>query len=135
MHRVQSVLVVIAILFFISSAAHAQNYNMSNVNVTTTSGNFYDSGGSGSNYGNNQDFTKTFCSGNSNSIAFNFTAFSLQSSSGCANDRLIIYNGPNTSSPVIGTYCGTTSPGYIVSTGTCITFRFISNGSNNSSGW
>ncbi|MFZ1786970.1 MAG: CUB domain-containing protein [Saprospiraceae bacterium] len=135
MLRVQSVLVVITILCFISSAVYSQDYSMSNVNVTTTTGNFYDSGGSGGNYGNSQNFTKTFCTGNDNSIAFDFTAFSLQSSSGCASDRLIIYNGPNTSSPVIGTYCGTTSPGYIVSTGTCITFRFISNGSTNSSGW
>ncbi|MCB0648003.1 MAG: CUB domain-containing protein [Saprospiraceae bacterium] len=135
MNSIQKQIVSLILMLFVILKLSGQNYNMNNTSVTTTTGNFYDSGGSGSNYGNNQNFTKTFCTGNANSIAFNFSSFSLQSSSGCGSDRLVIYDGPNTSSPLIGTYCGTTSPGYVVSSGTCMTFVFISNGSTNSSGW
>lgn len=135
MRSIHQVIVIIGMLFFGIIEVHSQDYNMSNTSVTTTSGNFYDSGGNSSSYGNNQNFTKTFCTGNANSIAFDFTSFSLQSSTNCANDRLVIYDGPNTSSPLIGTYCGTTAPGYVVSSGTCLTFVFVSNGSTTASGW
>ena len=50
------------LLFFVlfSLGLSAQTYNMSNAPVNTCTGTFLDSGGTG-NYGNSQNFTKTFC--------------------------------------------------------------------------
>ena len=39
-----------------------QTYTMSNATINTCSGTFYDSGGSGGNYMDNQNLTMTFCS-------------------------------------------------------------------------
>ncbi len=52
-----------------------------------------------------------------------------------SNDKVIIYNGPNTSSTVLGTYSGTTLPATITSTSPSVLVRFITNGSVTSSGW
>lgn len=103
--------------------------------VTVCSGNFFDSGGSGSKYQNNEDYTVTFCSSNGNPIELNFSSFDVQSHSSCSRDRLRIYDGNSTSATLIGTYCGTTSPGTITSSGTCLTFRFTSNGGTRKQGW
>ncbi|MGL5891950.1 MAG: CUB domain-containing protein, partial [Bacteroidia bacterium] len=46
-----------------------------------------------------------------------------------------IYDGPNINYPLIGVYIGLNSPGIITSTGTSLTFRFTSDGSNNFAGW
>ena len=94
-------------------------------------GTFYDSGGSGGNYGNNESYTMTFCSNSANCVQLNFTSFRTQG----GNDILYLYDGPNTSAPLIGNFSGTTSPGTVVSSTGCITVRFVSNGSNTRGGW
>jgi gliding motility-associated-like protein len=105
---------------------------MSNGSITSCTGLFYDSGNQSSNYSNNENYTMTFCSPTAGNIMkFVFSVFNTQNGS----DILTIYDGPNTSSPVIGTYSGTTSPGTIYSTDECITFVFTSNNSNNNDGW
>ena len=111
-------------------SANAQVYNMTAGTINSCSGNFYDPGGSGANYGNNVNITETFCSNSSNCIIVTFTAFNTQA----GNDILTIYDGPSTASPVIGTFSGNTSPGAIISSSGCITFRFVSNGSNTKPG-
>ncbi|MEZ5068259.1 MAG: hypothetical protein R2847_07065 [Bacteroidia bacterium] len=55
-------LIAILILSAACSYSSAQNYLMSNTNVSTCGGTFYDGGGAGSNYSNNQNVTMTFCS-------------------------------------------------------------------------
>ncbi|MCS6917966.1 MAG: CUB domain-containing protein [Chitinophagales bacterium] len=110
---------------------HAQSYNMANSSVTTCGGTFYDSGGSGANYSDNANLTMTFTSSNGECLTFTFTSFHTQA----GNDILTIYDGPNTSAPVIGNFSGTKSPGTIVSSTSSLTFKFVSNGSNNKSGW
>ncbi|MCX6249750.1 MAG: PKD domain-containing protein [Bacteroidetes bacterium] len=111
---------------------------MSTNTITTCSGNFYDSGGSGSNYSNNQDFTETFYPSTTNSnIRFVFSSFTLQTSTSCTYDYLKIYNGTNTSATLMGTYCGTTSPGTVTASNTsgALTFVFHSNASSTAAGW
>lgn len=103
---------------------------MSAGTVNTCSGTFYDPGGTG-NYTNNLNVTQTFCSNASNCIRVTFTSFNTQA----GNDILTIYDGPNTTSPVIGTFSGNTSPGTITSSSGCITFKFVTNGTTTKAGW
>ncbi|HMU18376.1 MAG TPA: PKD domain-containing protein [Bacteroidia bacterium] len=125
-------LLTTCIFFAISFNSFAQNYLMSSTNVSTCAGNFYDSGGGGANYGLNQNTTMTLCSNTAGQcIRISFTAFNLESNF----DFLRIYNGPNTASPLIGSYTGTTSPGVVTGTSGCLTFVFTSDGSINHAGW
>jgi hypothetical protein len=108
------------------------NHNIGTGNFTTCVGNLFDSGGSGGNYSNSENFTETYCSDSpGDCINLNFSSFSTES---CC-DHLNIYDGPNTASALIGTFNGTNSPGLISSTGTCLTFQWTSDGSVVNPGW
>ena len=99
---------------------------------TTCSGTFYDSGSGSNNYGDNQNSTVTFCSSPAGqTISLTFSQFNIENNW----DYMYIYNGPNTASPLLGTYTGTTSPGTISATSGCITIRFTSDVSVTASGW
>ena len=125
-------LLTTVVFFIFSFSSIAQNYLMSSTNVSTCAGNFYDSGGGGANYGLNQNTTMTLCSNTAGQcIRISFTAFNLENNF----DFLRIYNGPNTASPLIGSYTGTTSPGVVTGTSGCLTFVFTSDGSINHAGW
>lgn len=98
----------------------------------TCTGFFLDDGGLSSNYtDNNNTITETFCSDNSESIRIEFTAFNTRENA----DNLVIYDGPNTASPIIGTYATTNSPGVVVSSGTCLTFAWSTDNNGTRSGW
>ncbi len=116
-------------LFFIVAPvlnSLATNYNMATASYTVTCGsthNFYDSGGSGSNYAFPEDKTLTFTAGTAgNTIQVVFSSFATES----GWDYLYVYDGPNTSSTLLGTYSGSSNPGTITSSGTTLTFRFYS---------
>ena len=112
--------------------------SMGNGTVTTCNARFFDPGGPSSNYGNNQNFTQTIVSATPDMcLKVAFSSFQLQGAnwSGTLNDYLIIYDGENTSSPQIGRYYGSNSPGTIISTSGALTFVFHSNGSSTYAGW
>ncbi len=112
-------------------------YNMSNAAITTCSGTFYDPQGTG-NYLNNLDYTMTFYPADTTkSVQVTFSQFSLESSSGCIYDYLSVYDGPGITSPLLGTWCGTSSPGVVVAYGGsgALTFKFHSDISLVGSGW
>ncbi|HQV52528.1 MAG: T9SS type A sorting domain-containing protein [Flavobacteriales bacterium] len=105
---------------------------------------FLDPGGAG-NYANNVDVTYTICAPAGQVVNVTFNQFSLE-----ANwDKLYVYDGPNTASPQIastngtgngptagpGSFWGTAIPGPFISSGQCLTFRFITDFSIISSGW
>lgn len=120
----------------ISLKLSAQTYNMSNGSVNTCSGTFYDSGGSGGSYGNSQTLVFTICPSTPGAkVRVNFTAFDLENN----YDFLEVFDGPNTSSPSLGAYTGTSGPGIaqatVGNTSGCLTFRFTSDGSVTYSGW
>ncbi|HRS40108.1 MAG TPA: hypothetical protein P5292_13090, partial [Bacteroidia bacterium] len=129
------VLAALTSLMLFARLSFAQTYTLNaasnGTTVNTCGGTFYDSGGSGGNYGNNESYTMTFCSNSANCVQLNFTSFRTQG----GNDILYLYDGPNTSAPLIGNFSGTTSPGTVVSSTGCITVRFVSNGSNTRGGW
>ena len=97
---------------------------------------FFDSGGEFGNYGNNENFTTTICPQNANEfVILNFTQFSTQLN----QDVLTIYDGDDTTAPILGAFSGVASPGNISSstdnTSGCLTITFTTNGSGNTSGW
>lgn len=118
--------------------SEGQNHNISNTTVATCGGNFYDPGGPTGQYSNNQDYTMTFVPATQGDrLKFTFSQFSLEANSNCSYDWLKIFNGPNTDAPLIGTYCGTNSPGVVTSshvTG-ALTFQFHSDFSQTEPGW
>ncbi|MCD4735586.1 MAG: PKD domain-containing protein [Bacteroidales bacterium] len=115
-----------------------EEFLMSNTTVTTCSGTFYDSGGAGSNYSDYEDYTFTiFPAAVNGKTKIIFSLFNVEYHSSCNYDWLKIYNGPDTFSPLIGEYCGTSSPGTVISTETtgALTFEFHSDYSENREGW
>ncbi|MBK9735715.1 MAG: hypothetical protein IPO92_12410 [Saprospiraceae bacterium] len=109
---------------------------------------FVDSGGTNTNYLDNEDITTTICPNVSpgNNVSITFTAFNTES----LYDAVYIYNGNSLLDPLFssgnpatssgfpaGGYYGTTIPGTFTSTHAsgCLTFRFLSDGSVTRSGW
>ena len=127
---------ILSFLFFaISVDLFSQTYLISTSNgqtVNTCSGTFYDSGGAAGQYSNNENYTVTFCSVTSDHLKFDFTVLNIGT-----GDVLYIYDGPNISSPLIGTYPGiiVLTPFTLYSSGTCLTFNFVSDGSFTRPGW
>lgn len=103
--------------------------------TTITCGSFfYDSGGSGSDYFPNELQTTTFFPDNAgDTVTVTFTLFDLES---CCDD-LSVYDGPDATYPLLGTYTGTTLPGPFTSTDPsgALTFVFDSDGSVQYDGW
>ena len=107
--------------------------------------NFFDTGNAGANYGNNENEEITVCPdfGNgSNKLSVSFgintgLAFGIQES-----DTIFVYDGPNTTFPLLGAHNSSTDPNgfshqstfYPNATG-CLTFLFKSDGANDSTGW
>jgi len=95
---------------------------------------FYDSGGNGNNYSNNENNTVTICPDNSDDVVtVSFMSFEVENN----YDKLLIYDG-NDATNLIGEYTGTNSPGTILATlvnGGCLTFVFTSDYSVTRAGW
>lgn len=109
-------------------------FNMTNGSVTTCTGDFYDSGGPSAVYQNNEVIVETFYPSTPGSmIRFNFTSFTTELN----YDTLTIYNGVNSSAPVIGKYHGTSGPGTVTASNAsgALTFRFRSDVSLTYAGW
>ncbi len=108
---------------------------------------FYDSGGSSSDYGNQEDITTTICpSSPDQAIKLTFNDFDVETNW----DALYIYNGNSINSPQFssgnaatqagfpaGGYYGTTNPGPFTSTDEtgCLTLRFRSDTYVTELGW
>ncbi len=101
---------------------------------TYCNANFYDSGGPNGAYGNNENQVITFCPGNpGDSLQISFTQLAIAS-----GDLLTIYNGTSTSSPVINTYPGALTTGYLygaTNPSGCLTIQFTSNSLGTMAGW
>jgi hypothetical protein len=120
-----------------------------NNDETTCSAVFYDSGGAGASYQNNETFTKTIFPDAPNSLVqVVFNSFATENN----YDGLLIYNGPNTASPLIpsglpagfnaatapaNSWYGNTSPGIVTSSDVtgALTFVWASDISGTPAGW
>jgi M6 family metalloprotease-like protein len=110
---------------------------MNNQTATTCNAIFFDAGGQ-NNYSDNTDFTKTFLPVSAGqNVEANFSFFDLEDEINCNYDYLRIYNGPTALGQVLGTYCGTNSPGTVTSTHAsgALTFVFHSDGGVTGGGW
>ncbi len=100
--------------------------------LTQTKGTFTDGSGPLHQYGNNSDCIWVIQPTDSiTNIILNFLEFNTEQDS----DNVIVYNGINTSAPVIGTFSGTSLPSQITSTGKALCVRFSSNDSISSDGF
>lgn len=131
--------VLLTILFSIPLWLFAQtNINMQTGSFTTCSGYLYDSGGpgaTGNQYANNENYTLTICPSTNNYVTLNFITWDLG-----AGDVLTVYNGNNTSAPVIGVYDNTSLPTTVASSATgnasgCMTLVFTSDTGGVGLGW
>ena len=127
--------------FYLRSKCSAENSGswIGPLSVNTTANycagdRFYDSGGPNGNYQNGElETTVISPESNDDRVRVKFDAFQTES---CC-DYLRVYDGPDTSAPLIGTYRGSNSPGVLISshdTGS-LTFVFYSDGSVVASGW
>ncbi|MBL7897743.1 MAG: hypothetical protein JNJ99_04335, partial [Crocinitomicaceae bacterium] len=124
---------ILLFLSVISTSVFSQTVNMSNGTTNTCSATFYDSGGPGSNYGNNESFVHTFFPATVGSyIEISFTSYV----SGPA-DQISIYDGPDNTYPLLFNGGGNlTIPTFVSSDITgAITVEFNSNNAGNQAGW
>jgi len=111
--------------------APLNEYPMTSGTINVCDGIFSDNNGQADDYSNNEDRTMTFCSGTTDNIAFEFSHFDVS-----VIDLLYVYDGSSTSDPLIGIYTGSELPETIYSkSGTCVTFRFVSNSATTKPGW
>ncbi|MBS4013113.1 MAG: hypothetical protein KGZ97_05055, partial [Bacteroidetes bacterium] len=98
--------------------------------TVTCSATFYDTGGAGGNYANNETYAVTYQSTDGRNIKAAFVSFNVHTT-----DYLRIYDGPDFNSPLVGQYTGATSPGTLVSSGNTLTFLFYSDAATVAAGW
>ncbi len=113
-------------------------YFMQNGTFTINTGHFFDSGGPNYNYNDEEDYTLTFLPESpGGKVAVDFEIFLVEYDQNCDYDWLKVFDGPDTQSTLIGTYCGGDSPGNIVASNAdgALTFEFYSDYSVTEPGW
>lgn len=101
------------------------------VTITNCSGTLYDNGGPTSNYSDNTEGITVIQPPGATQIVLNFISFDFEN----YFDSLVVYDGPNTSSPVIGYYTGNSLPFQVVSSGGSLTIKQQSDFTINASGF
>lgn len=91
----------------------------------------YDMGGPNRNYYDSEKYTYTIAPTNATGLTLNFSSFDTELN----YDTLWIYDGPGTTSPLVGTFTGTNSPGTVTATGGTLTITFKSDVGTVAAGW
>nr|XP_020016661.1 cubilin-like [Castor canadensis] len=87
------------------------------------------------NYNNDLDCTVVLTAPPSHSISLFFHSFALEDSSDCSHDFLEVRNGSDSSSPLLGKYCGTLLPNPIFSQNNELHLQFKSNSAISNHGY
>ena len=101
-----------------------------NETFTAATGTVTDNSGS-SNYGNNMTCSKLIQPTGGGTIALTFTSFATEA----GYDIVRVYDGATTSSPLMGTYSGSSLPPVLTSTGGSMLITFTTDGSVTAAGW
>lgn len=107
------------------------NNNPSITQLTANSGSFFDTGGSGGNYQDDEREIWVIEPANAQSVSLNFSSFNVES----GYDNLFIYDGNSIDAPLLGVYTGSNSPGNITSSGGALTVEFRSDCATVAAGW
>lgn len=99
--------------------------------ITAASGNFYDTGGAAGNYQDDERELWLFQPVAAQSVTLTFSAFNVEAN----YDYLFIYDGATITSPLIGVYTGTNSPGTITSSTGSLLVEFRSDCATVNPGW
>jgi len=102
-----------------------------NIVIDDCDGTLFDSGGADADYPNNASGSVTITPFGAASVTLTFVSFNMENNF----DELIIYDGPDTSSPVLATLTGEMDVDPITSTGPSITIQEMSDGSVIRSGY
>jgi gliding motility-associated-like protein len=131
-------LLLLFVLLLSAKINHAQVYKINDNNgksLNVCKGQFTGSNGLNTStfYNNNENYTVTFCSGDpTRKIRANFFYIYLEQD----YDFLYVYDGPTATGTPLASLTGYTQfPGVFTSTGTCLTFKFISNATVQGYGW
>ncbi|MGC4040801.1 MAG: fibronectin type III domain-containing protein [Flavobacterium sp.] len=118
--------------FISPSSATSQTFT-TQIAPPVCGGNLVDSGGTTGNYSNNENTSTTVTPAAGQVVTVTFTAFNTQANT----DFLKIYDGPNTTYPLIANLSGTALPPSYTSTAQNgeLTFVFTSNGSTTAAGY
>lgn len=125
--------IITALGLLTMQVAKGQIYLITEPSIVACQGALLDSGGEGAGgYQNNESYTTTICPSEADSaISVQFVTFNLSTLGTSPIDQLSIYDGPDTSAPLIGTWTGTNSPGIVsasfTNTSGCLTIVFTSN--------
>jgi len=88
-------------------------------------------GGTVGSYFNRENWTWTLAPTGASQVNVTFHSFQLEN----GYDTLWIYDGPSTTSPLIGSYTGSASPGTVTGSSGTLTFRYKSDGATVAPGW
>ncbi len=107
--------------------------------------NFFDSGNNSANYGPNENEVITICpdfAGGTSKLALTFGINTGLLFGVDASDTVYVYDGPNTSSPLLGAYNTNNAPtgfnhvaSFINNPSGCLTVQFVSDGAVEGIGW
>uniref|UniRef100_A0A672HTS6 Cubilin (intrinsic factor-cobalamin receptor) n=1 Tax=Salarias fasciatus TaxID=181472 RepID=A0A672HTS6_SALFA len=64
-----------------------------------------------------------------NAVNLTFSSFDLETSSDCRYDSVKVYDGDNVNFPLVGAFCGNSTPAPFVSSGNFLTIHFVTDGS------
>ena len=107
------------------------NPNPATTNFTASNGTFYDSGGSGGNYSNDEREVYTIAPPQSSYVELTVNSFHIED----GWDSLYVYDGGGIDDPLIGAYSGTNIPSTLQSSGDSISLEFRSDCQTTKSGW
>ena len=117
-------------IYNVYPASNYPDFCTGSMNLTSEAGTIEDGSGP-NNYQNNSDCSWLIAPVGAEHVDLSFIYINTEAT----NDVIVVYDGSNASSPILGTFSGNILPSSISSTGPTMYIRFISNGSINSSGW